>query len=395
MREIPIENICNKNPVIKWDDYNSEHFEYIDISSIDKDSKTIIGTTTIRVDQAPSRAQQPIIAGDVLVSTVRPNLNAVALVGSEIKEVIASTGFCVLRPKKNEILPEYLFHFTRTVGFVKQLVQKATGANYPAVSNSAIKSVKIPIPPLKTQKRIVELLDRAQALIDKRKEQIALMDKLIQSLFHDMFGDPVTNSMRWKIVNLGTCINQIIGGKSIGGEERDLGEGEYAVLKISAVTSGTFRCSEYKVVSKSDIPSVMLHPQKGDLLFSRANTRDLVGATCIVDAEYNQLFLPDKLWKIQLRPSCSTNIYVKNLLTHEGFRENLKKVATGTSGSMLNISKAKLLKLSIPNPPIDLQTHFSERVQQIEAQKEAMTTSLHELENNFKSLMQRAFKGEI
>jgi len=82
-------------------------------------------------------------------------------------------------------------------------------------------------------------------------------------------------------------------------------------------------------------------------------------------------------------------------LTHEGFRENLRKVATGTSGSMLNISKAKLKQLKIPLPPITLQNQFAERIQSIETQKQQAQASLEKSEALFNSLLQRAFKGEL
>lgn len=296
----------------------------------------------------------------------------------------------ILKNKK-ALNDKYLIYFFNTL----DLKPFVTGSAQPKLTKKNLSSIPIPLPPLETQKRIVELLDRAQALIDKRKEQIKLMDDLIQSLFYDMFGDPVTNPMGWEKEAFGKTIHKIVGGKSVGGEERTLGKNEFAVLKISAVTSGVFNPEEYKVVSEKDIPELMIHPNEGDLLFSRANTRELVGATCIVDGDYKRIFLPDKLWKIKLDISRIEGIYVKTLLTHEGFRNNLKKLATGTSGSMLNISKAKLMKLVIPIPPITLQNTFAKRVEKIETQKQAMTNSLKELEDNFNVLMQRAFKGEL
>ena len=395
MKWIPIKDLCSSVKSIKWAQYSYEYFEYLDISSIDRINKKIIATTTTLTNEAPSRAKQPVIFEDIIVSTVRPNLNAVAYVEKEYDGSIASTGFCVLRPKKNILNQLFLYYFSRSQNFINRLNLLSTGASYPAVSDKIVKSLKIPLPPIKTQKRIVAVLDRAQALIDKRKEQIALMDQLIQSIFYDMFGDPVLNPMGWNKSEFGNHIISIIGGKSLGGEVREMNVGEYAVLKVSAVTSGFFNPSEYKVVNRSNLPEVLILPQKNDLLFSRANTVDLVGATCIVNADYDNLLLPDKLWRIKVKQSNLNNWFVKCLLSHNGFRRKLKKLATGTSGSMLNISKAKLKKLEMLIPPLNLQNTFADRVKKIESQKQTMTTALKELENNFNSLMQRAFKGEI
>ena len=130
---------------------------------------------------------------------------------------------------------------------------------------------------------------------------------------------------------------------------------------------------------------------KGDLLFSRANTREMVGAVAIVDKDYKLLFLPDKLWKLNLYRELLSTHYLKFLLQHNGFRENLRKVATGTSGSMLNISKAKLNSLEIPLAPIDIQNKFADRIVEIEKQKAQVQESLSKSEDLFNALLQKAF----
>lgn len=297
----------------------------------------------------------------------------------------------ILNP--DQIDTEYLSKFLRSKA--NYIERNGSGATVKGITLPFLKDIKVPLPSLETQNRIVFILNQAQALIDKRKKQIKLMDQVIQSLFYEMFGDPVINRKKWTTSEFGKYIESIIGGKSVNGKARDIKMNEYAVLKISAVTSGIFNSKEYKVVESKDVPENRIHPKKGDLLFSRANTKEMVGATCIVDKDYDNLFLPDKIWKVTLKSKHLTNWFVKVLLSHQGFRENLKRVATGTSGSMLNISMQKLKELEIIAPPITLQNQFAERVKAIEAQKETMKASLKELEDNFNSMMQRAFKGEL
>jgi len=205
----------------------------------------------------------------------------------------------------------------------------------------------------------------------------------------------VRNEKGWEHVLFGNVVKDIIGGKSIGGEERSLKEGELAVLKISSVTKGEFDNTQYKVVSNPLSNIKLIMPRQGDLLFSRANTRELVGATCIVDKDYDQFFLPDKLWRLELDNKLANSHYIKFLLSDKKFRDTLTKTATGTSGSMLNISKVKLRSLHIPLPPIELQMRFQRAMKKIEEQKNLTKNSLQKSEELFQSLLQRAFRGEL
>jgi type I restriction enzyme S subunit len=140
--------------------------------------------------------------GDVLVSTVRPNLNAVALVPEELDNQIASTGFCVLRNNPKHLDNRYLFYRTLTAEFVNHLVSRMRGANYPAVTDRAVKEVSIPLPPLSEQRHVVETLDQADALRRKRAEADAKAARILPSLFYQMFGDLTNNHKSWDVVKL-------------------------------------------------------------------------------------------------------------------------------------------------------------------------------------------------
>ena len=126
-------------------------FPYIDLSAIDQERKRISGVRSTLPAEAPSRARQLVRKGDVLVSTVRPNLNAVAYVTSEFDGATVSTGFTVLRPTKATD-GRYLFHWVRTPTFIGSMVREATGASYPAVSDRTVKTSLIPLPPLEEQR---------------------------------------------------------------------------------------------------------------------------------------------------------------------------------------------------------------------------------------------------
>lgn len=173
------------------DIFGGDDFSYIDIAAVDREERTISNPQVVAVADAPSRARQLIQAGDILVSTVRPNLNTVAMVGSDFDGAIASTGFCVLRVDTDLLDSGYLFHWIASEKVVRHLSAVATGASYPAVSDKIIKSLPIALPALKEQKRIAAILDKADSLRRKRQQAISLADDFLRTVFIDMFGDPV------------------------------------------------------------------------------------------------------------------------------------------------------------------------------------------------------------
>lgn len=147
-------------------------FDYIDISSVDNASKRIIGTKRILGKDAPSRARQQVRAGDVLVATTRPNLNAVALAGAANDGNVASTGFSVLRAKQG-LLPEFLFLWVQSPSFVEQISFLVQGALYPAVTDRQVRELTLPLPPLSEQRRIVTMLDAQLAAAARARAAVA------------------------------------------------------------------------------------------------------------------------------------------------------------------------------------------------------------------------------
>ena len=364
--------------------------DYIDISSVDNQRKEITQTQSMSIVDAPSRAKQLVFPGDILVSTVRPNLNAVALVTENADNtLVASTGYCVLR-----CLPDadnrYVFYFCQSPAFIEKMVAQATGASYPAVTSAIVKECTIPLPPLEEQRRIAALLDKVSDLIAKRRVQLDKLDLLVKARFVEMFGDPETNPMNWPIVCIGAITRTIDSGWSGNGTQREKKVGEIAVLKVSAVTKGYFIPEECKVLDDQGNIKKYVFPQKGDLLFSRANTKEMVGATAIIREDYPELILPDKLWKIRF--SNVTNVvYMKYILSSKAIRSKFSEASTGTSGSMYNVSMEKFKAIQIPMPEISIQNQFASFVESVERSKLTIQRSLDKLEALKKALLQQYF----
>lgn len=199
----------------------TEQFYYIDLSSVDKDEKRIVNELVqwIIWANAPSRARQIVQEGDVLISTVRPNLNGVAIVESKYDGAISSTGFCVLRAIPEILNSRYLFHWVCSSKFVNDMVRLATGASYPAVSDRIIHESLIPLPSIDEQQQFAVLLDKADAIRKKRREALKLADEFLRSVFLDIFGDPVTNPKGWPKTNLKSLTTKIGSGATpLGGD---------------------------------------------------------------------------------------------------------------------------------------------------------------------------------
>ena len=136
--------------------YNGK-IDYIDISAVDNDKKKITNTETLQIKEAPSRARQLVECDDIIVSLVRPNLNAVAVVENSSENLqVASTGYCVLRCNQ-AVYSRYLFYFCQSETFINRMTAQATGASYPAVSNSIVKNCEIPLPERNKQKEIADI----------------------------------------------------------------------------------------------------------------------------------------------------------------------------------------------------------------------------------------------
>lgn len=272
---------------------------------------------------------------------------------------------------------------------------KSGGANIKNIRSSELKEFEIPLPPLPEQKRIAAILDKADAIRRKRQDSIALADTFLRSVFLKMFGDPVMNPMGWDERPFGEAVRKIVGGWSAKGEDCLPQDGEMAVLKVSAVTYGVYRPDECKTVSDIPANKKLVVPRVGDLLFSRANTRQLVAATCVVTKAHENVFLPDKLWRIDCDRELILPEYVKFLFSHPRFREQMSHQATGTSGSMLNISKKKLLAVDVPVPEITKQKKFAKLFWKVNGVFSKLNDANDEAYSLFSSLQQRAFRGEL
>lgn len=271
-----------------------------------------------------------------------------------------------------------------------------SGTGQPFIKPSDVKTHRVLLPPLTEQRRIAEILDRAEALRAKCRVALAQFDTLTKAIFLDLFGDPGDNPKHWPVKPVSAYVAEFQGGKSIAAESGENIVTKNRVLKVSAVTGMKYLPNESKPVSDNYKPPIEHFVKPTDLLFSRANTTELVGAVAYVEHTPSNILLPDKLWRfVWQKPAMVEPLFIWALFQTKALRREIGRRATGTSGSMKNISQAKVFGISTILPPLDLQRDFVRRVAIVEKLKAAHRASLAKMDALFASLQHRGFRGKL
>jgi len=288
----------------------------------------------------------------------------------------------------------YLLH--AMIGLADEIVRYGSGATVKGITQENLGKLQIPLPPLAEQKRIAAILDAADALRAKRREALAQLDALLQSTFLSLFGDPVSNPMGWPKTSIENLVDNIDSGWSPTCLDRSATDDEWGVLKLGAVTYCEYRENQTKALPHELTPRPEIEVRKGDLLFTRKNTYDLVAACAYVHETRPKLMLPDLIFRIRLSKSHGTEpTFIWQQLIFPRLRKHIQTFAGGAAGSMPNISKAKLRAIELITPPLPLQQKFAAIVESIERQKAAQRAHLAELDALFAALQHRAFRGEL
>ena len=363
-------------------------FQYVDISGIDRTHKVIVEHQTMPGAQAPSRARKVIRKDDILVSTVRPNLNAVAMVPAHLNGHIASTGFCVLRSNNAVVEPRFLFYLTITRDFVAVLSERVRGANYPAVSDNDIKEIEIPLPPLSEQRRIVEVLDQADRIRRLRTEANAKAERILPALFIKMFGDPATNPMGWPIKRFDMICESRL-GKMLD-QKQQTGQDPRPYLRNANVYWDRIDLQEVLQMDFNDSDREEFRLRRGDILICEGGE---VGRSAIWNDELPECYFQKALHRVRPYQNAATPEYIVFLLLRLANIGALRDTASKMTFS--HLTGVRLKALQIPVPPFELQQEFS---MQVQGTKEVLnlTGSNHDrISSLFIGILHRAFSGTL
>lgn len=367
-------------------------FRYIDIAGIDRNAKVIATANALPCNEAPSRARKEVKADDVLVSTVRPNLNAVAQVPPDLDGEIASTGFAVLRADRALLHPRYLFYRVQHQEFIDALVTNATGASYPAVSDAIVRRTLLPLPPLSEQRRIIEILDQADALRKLRREADAKAARILPTLFLKMFGDPATNPMDWPTATIGDITTLVTSGLTPrGGAGVYVNRGPMLIRSQNVLMNRLDLSGVAHITKETHAQMRRTHVELGDVLLNLTGAS--IGRVAWVrhldgEANVNQhvcILRPnEKLVEPSFLSTCLSLPYHQSTITG---------VQTGASRQALNHQQVRRLEIALPSR--NKQREFAQREVDLHEMNKSRFNAHSELHTLFDILLQRAFSGQL
>lgn len=335
--------------------------------------------------------------GDLLLNEASGSAREVgkaAIWGGEIEGCAFQNTLLRVRPLGPE--SRYLLHYFRYQAETGAFAAKSRGVGIYHLGQQALASWSTPLPSIDEQRRIVAVLDRSDELRVKRRGSTELTASLAETIFLDMFGDPIVNERGWDRVRLCDLLSAVDSGRSPVCLSRRAEPDEWGVLKLGAVTRCEYDEGENKALPSALEPDRRLEVRSGDLLFSRKNTRQLVGASALVDTTRARLLLSDLIFRLKIRTGAPLlAAYLHQLLVMSTKRRQVQSLAGGSAGSMPNISKTRLLALEVELPPLALQADFAQRVGQVRDAKERLREGGDRLDELFASLQYRAFQGEL
>ena len=380
--------------VRKWQ-FTEEGVKLLNVGNINN-QKINLDTTKIHISEEEAYGKYKhflIDEGDLLIAcsgiVVSNFYNKIAFIDKKHLPLCLNTSTMRFKSLENSIDLNYFRYYLQTKYFTKQLQKLITGSAQLNFGPSHIKKIEVLLPPLDQQKKIAAILDAADGYRQKTKALILKYDELTQSLFLDMFGDPVTNPKGWEETVMNEVCSKVTDGTHDTPER--LKEG------IKFITGKHIR--PYTIdYDNSDYVTEKVHqeiyrrcnPEKNDVLYTNIGVNLGTAALNKVDFEFSMKNVA------LLKPLSSfiTGRYIEYFLNSGNMKAKIVWMAS-LGGAQQFLSLTQLRRLKINTPPLDLQNQFAERVQAIEAQKAQAQESLAKAEDLFNSLLQKAFKGEL
>ena len=287
-------------------------------------------------------------------------------------------------PDLSKVSERYLYYA------LKNCKPASSGTSIPQLTVPDIKKNEIELYSLPVQEKIADKLDVVVRIIALRQQELQRLDDLVKARFVEMFGNPISNPMKWDTYQLEECLERIDNGKSFICSDKPRVGDTPAILKLSAATYGDYRPNENKALLDESLFVESAEVHAGDLLFTRKNTPELVGTAAYVQNTPSKLMMPDLIFR--LVPNEKVNaVFLWQLINCKEFRPVIQAISGGSAKSMSNISKERLGKIKVICPPRELQDSLIPFVEQIDKSKAVIQKALDETQLLFDSLMQKYF----
>ena len=357
---------------------STDLIDYVDISSVDNQAKFITGYTTYEYQDAPSRARKSVSIGDVIISTVRPNLNAVAVFDITTPNTpVISTGFCVLSCR-DDVNPRYVYYACQSREFIRQLVSQATGASYPAVNDKIIRNALIPNYTLSSQNFICDQLDSVQNLINIKKKENKIFNETIKARFVEMFGDEKN------LMTMSEVCSIITDGTHQPPRFTDTG---IPFIFVSNITGDKVTYDAEKFIDQDTYDELIKRTpiEVGDVLLSTVGS---YGHPAVVRSDKKFLFQRHIAY-LKPRREIINSDYLHGAILSPDAQRQIEEGVKGIAQKTLNLSEIK--KMRIPVPVMNRQKEFAAFVAQVDKSKPVNDRIIDRLQRTKASLMQEYF----
>ena len=309
-----------------------------------------------------------IFQGDCLVSRLPDPVGRACLIPNIGCRMITAVDCSIIR-FSNDYLPQFFVDYSQSAKYRNSVNNNTTGTTRKRISRKNLEKIPIPIPPLAEQQRIVAELDLLSSIIEKKKAQLKELDQLAQSIFYDMFGDPITNEKGWEVKKLKE-VSTLINGRAYKQNEL-LNEGKYKVLRVgNFFTNSNYYYSDLELEDNK-------YCDNGDLLFAwSASFGAFIWCGEKVIYHYH-------IWKVLYDEKQLNKIFYCNLLNTmtNAFMNDVHGIG------MVHLTKQGMEDYILPLPPLPLQQEFASKIEAIERQKTLIQQSIDEVQTLFDSRM--------
>jgi type I restriction enzyme S subunit len=388
-----------EGPGVRNWQFTSEGIKLLNVANIEKDGTLNLAKTERHLDKAEVSKKYShflIDSGDLVIASSGISFDDDGLLrtrGAFVEErdlpLCLNTSTIRFKPIDGKSNLRFLRLWLNTHEFRSQITKLVTGTAQQNFGPSHLKATKITLPPLQEQQRIAEILDRAEALRAKRRAALAQLNTLTQSIFLSFFGDPATNPMGWPICRIGDLLVSACYGTS----EKAGATGEFPVMRMNNISySGEIDLTNLKFMDLPESKGERYLVQRGDVLFNRTNSADLVGKTAIY-RDTGPIAYAGYL--VRLRTNSENDPeYLAAFLNTNYAKKILRGMCKSIIG-MANINAKEVQSIRIPKAPHVLQKEFAHCVVAVEKLKAAHHSSLAETNTLFAALQNQAFRGGL
>jgi type I restriction enzyme S subunit len=383
------ELMAKKSGSVNPANHPNEVFELYSVPAFDSRKPEVVEGKCI------GSSKQIVKLDDVLLCKIVPHIRRSWVVGkSNGHRVIASSEWIVFRGGK--FWPDYLRHFLVSDGFHARFMQTVSGVGGSLLRArpAEVARIEIPLPPVPEQKRIAAILDKADALREKRRQAIAKLDELLQSVFLYMFGDPVTNLKGWPNKAILGEIADIVSGITVGRKLNGKQTRAIPYMAVVNVQDRQLNLETVKTIQATEEEISRYRLLENDLLLTEGGDSDKLGRGTLWNNELPECIHQNHIFRVRLSGGALNPFFLNWLIGSARGKQYFLRSAKQTTG-IASINMTQLRNFPLLVPPKKLQDSFADIASRIELHRQRAITYQSTLESLFSSLQLRAFKGEL